>query len=420
MVRWKHGDLAKLTSGSAALPAAGRRVTTFANVPDDGGSNLNTALKQFERVASTLQKAERAWADLAAGSLSSEEHEQRVRIFTDLIGALPAIGGFSVQATPMSLTEMQLARFDASEVDEPEFHVQTQERIDRPGFELRQYRHLFDAARREIVRGRVREVVDLIDTAMAAMEGYAARRDNAPDDYWQQLARLVSELDRLLGDSTARSGRWSDLRRHMHFAEASDLRDVVEMDWPSVRAGLEDFVYDEFEPLPVEIDDLSQLVAARPRGPVSTALNWAALDATGFERLLYDLVASEAGYENANWLMRTNAADQGRDVQVYRVTIDPLSGTRRERVIVQCKHWKTSTIGRDEIVLCAEAVQMWEPPPIDVLIVATSGRFSRDAVAWHERRELDRVVPRIELWPDSHLEMLLARRPHLIASSGLR
>jgi hypothetical protein len=63
---------------------------------------------------------------------------------------------------------------------------------------------------------------------------------------------------------------------------------------------------------------------------------------------------------------------------------------------------------------------MWEPPRVDVLIVATTGRFSRDAVAWHERRELDRTVPRIELWPDSHLEMLLARRPHLIAAFGLR
>jgi hypothetical protein len=390
------------------------------DVPDAAGSNLDAALKQFERVASTLEKAERVWADLAAGSLSSEDHEQRVRIFVDLVAALPAIDGFSVQVIPMSLTEMQLARFDAGEVGEPEFYVQTEERIDRPGFELRQYRHLFDAAWREIVRGRVREVVDLIDTATSSMAMFGVRNENAPAGDWEQLTGLVSELDRLLGDSTARYGRWSYLRRHLHFAEASDLHDIVDRDWPSVRSGLEDFVYDEFEPLPVQVDDLSQLVAARPRGPVSTALNWAALDATGFERLLYDLVGNEDGYENSNWLMRTNAADQGRDVEVYRVTVDPLSGTRRERVIVQCKHWTASTIGRNEIVLCAEAVQLWEPPRVDVLIVATTGRFSRDAVAWHERRDLKRDVPRIELWPDSHLEMLLARRPHLIATFGLR
>ena len=387
---------------------------------DVHGSNLDAALRQFDRVAATLQKAETVWADLSKGSLTSEEHEQRVRIFVDLSSALPAIDGFEVRAIPMSLSEAQLARYGAAEVDEPEFHVQTEEQIDEPGFELRQYRHLFDTARREIVRGRVQELVDLIDTAVLDMTSFANRNENAPGDLWSTMEEMVSEMDRLLGDSTARPGRWRDLRRHLSYAETNDLRDIVERDWPSVRAGLEDFIYDEFEPLPIEVDDLAELVKARPRGAVSTALNWNALDATGFERLLFDLVGNEHGYENANWLMHTNAPDQGRDVEVYRVTVDPLTGTRRERVVIQCKHWMTSSVGRNEIVLCAEAVKLWEPPRVDVLILATAGRFSRDAVAWRDRRENAGTIPRIELWPDSHLEMLLVRRPHIIATFGLR
>ena len=375
---------------------------------------------QFERVAANLQKAERVWADIAGGNCTPEEHEDRLRAFVDLTAALPSIDGFRIDSVPMSLSETQLARFDAFELGEPDFHSQTEERIDMPGAELRDYRHRFDRARREIVRGRIGEVVDAIDEMTAAMRTARGHRDSPSSEQWGLLDRQVSELDRLLGDSTPRPPRWSDLRRHLSFGESVDLDDILDTDWPSVKGNLESFIYDEFEPMPVEVDDLGALVSARPRGPVTTALEWGRLDADAFERLLFELISSEAGYENPNWLMKTNAADQGRDVEAHRVTVDRLSGTRRERVIVQCKHWQSRSVGRDEIVLCLEAVKLWQPPPVDVLIVATSGRFSRDAVTWRERREMDRMVPRVELWSDSHLEMLLARRPHLVATFGLR
>jgi hypothetical protein len=71
-------------------------------------------------------------------------------------------------------------------------------------------------------------------------------------------------------------------------------------------------------------------------------------------------------------------------------------------------------------VQCAEAVRLWEPPVIDVLVVATSGRFSHDAVALIEKRQRERSLPLVEPWPDSHLETLLSRRPSIAASFGLR
>jgi hypothetical protein len=389
-------------------------------VREDGGLDLDAALKQFERVAANLDKAERVWAELAGGALTAEAHDNLVRHFVDLTAALPGIDGFRVESVPMSLTEMQLARFDASEVGEPSFHVQVEEQIGAPGAELAAYRHSFNRARREIVRDRMIDLVKSVDALIAEMRVHRAAGEPKSGEHWSALEPQIAELERLLGDSTLRPSRWSDLRRHLSFWEDVDLNDILDKDWPSVQADLDRFLYEELEPMPVDVDDLGALVRARPSGSVTTGLDWSRLESGSFERLLFQLVSSETGYENANWLMKTSAADQGRDIEVQRVTVDGLSGTRRERVIVQCKHWQSRTVGRDDLVLCLEAVQLWDPPPVDLLIVATSGRFSKDAVAWREKRDLERKVPRLELWPDSHLEMLLTRRPHLVASFGLR
>ena len=62
----------------------------------------------------------------------------------------------------------------------------------------------------------------------------------------------------------------------------------------------------------------------------------------------------------------------------------------------------------------------WEPPRVDELIIATTGQFAADAVALIERRYHEREVPLVTMWPDKHLEFLLAARPHLVAEFGLR
>jgi hypothetical protein len=66
------------------------------------------------------------------------------------------------------------------------------------------------------------------------------------------------------------------------------------------------------------------------------------------------------------------------------------------------------------------AVKLWEPPLVHVLIIATSGRFTSDAVAWIEKHNHTGDRPVIEMWPDSQLETLLAERPHLVAEFRLR
>jgi hypothetical protein len=63
--------------------------------------------------------------------------------------------------------------------------------------------------------------------------------------------------------------------------------------------------------------------------------------------------------------------------------------------------------------------ELWPDSRFDVLIIATSGRFTTDAVAWIE--EYDRTHRlSVEMWPDIQLETLLATRPHLVEGFGLR
>jgi restriction endonuclease len=187
-----------------------------------------------------------------------------------------------------------------------------------------------------------------------------------------------------------------------------------------VRADIEEALYGELEPLPVATSDLADLVRARPEGAVTTALNWAALDDDDFERLLFNVLTGAEGYEDARWLMKTRAPDRGRDLSVTRVITDSLSEVTRQRVIVQCRHWLSRSMNAGDCILAAGHVSLWEPPRVDVLIIANSGRFTADAVQWAEHHDAEAKSPRVELWADSHLEFLLASRPTLVTEMGLR
>lgn len=67
-----------------------------------------------------------------------------------------------------------------------------------------------------------------------------------------------------------------------------------------------------------------------------------------------------------------------------------------------------------------EQIATWEPPKVDVLIIATTGRFTSDGVMVIERNNVGDHALKIEMWPETHLERLLAERPALIAEFGLR
>ncbi|MDG4798937.1 restriction endonuclease [Micromonospora sp. WMMD980] len=149
-------------------------------------------------------------------------------------------------------------------------------------------------------------------------------------------------------------------------------------------------------------------------------LAWEKIDFTAFERLIFQLVVETEGYENVDWLMHTNAADHGRDVSAMRLRKDPLSGHSSQRVAIQCKHWLSRAIRDTDASQAVVSISHWDNPPFDVLVLATSGRFTSDAIAWIERHNSRGQRPIIEVWNDARLEFLLNERPHLIRSFGLR
>ena len=130
-----------------------------------------------------------------------------------------------------------------------------------------------------------------------------------------------------MGDTATRRGRWSDLHRHTRFGQGQDWHDIAELDWPSVKQDIEAAGFRELSlPIPEGVD-LGQLAASKPEGQASTAIDWAVLDAKRFEDLLYDLAGALPGYQNVQLLMKTNAADRGRDISAERVIPDGAGGS---------------------------------------------------------------------------------------------
>lgn len=390
-------------------------------------SALADALAQFDRTEANLRKLEGVWTEIAKRipddvefGLDGPESVALFDRFDRLVAGLPAIDGFVITARPVPYDEIAETRFEYREISEPLGRIRYDRDVEAPGDEIALYRSRMEVARRRLVSARVSGLVEEVDRMLAtvsAADGLGAWKGAA---LWDDLDNAVSEIRRLCGSQVPGRARWSDLTRHLAFAQSNDLSDIATMDWPSVRSEIETWLFDGDDPVEVTVDDLGALVAAKPSGPVPTRIDWSLLDAEGFERLVCELIRSADGYENANWLMRTNAPDRGRDIEAFRVVEDSLSGVRRFRVMVQCKHWQSRSIGPSDLQNCLASAQLWRDPPVDVVIVATSGRYSTDAVAWVEARRAKQEVPVFELWAENDLERMLSRRPHIAAQSGLR
>ena len=100
--------------------------------------------------------------------------------------------------------------------------------------------------------------------------------------------------------------------------------------------------------------------------------------------------------------------------------VDDLGSVRRYRTIIQCKHWLAKSVGVTDIAASREAMALWEPPRVDTLVIATSGRFTGDGISMAEKHNQSNRALFIEMWPESHLERTLAGRPHLLGQFGLQ
>jgi len=393
--------------------------------------DLDAALSQFDRVEANLERLGAVHDQLMSlvpegiefgSSPEARQYRELCGAFSDIATALPPVGGFRITAEPLELETIARARLDAAEISEPEILISLGQAMDAPVVDIDEYKRRFSATRRRLVGERLQQLIEEIDELLIPL-GQPPEDTDEMDAWsegfdWERLRMSVAEVRRLL-QGAAVGGRIGDLLRHLSFAEPVDLRDIVSLDWPSVRPVFERQLYSEREPLPVITTDLADLAASRPTGPVTTALEWAALDDEGFERLVFNVLSDASGYENPQWLTKTRAPDRGRDLSVDRVAADSLGGTRRSRLMVQCKHWTARPVGSTDASGAVSRAQLWTTPPFDVVVIATTGRFSTDGVAWIENHNLTNRI-QLEMWPDTHLEMVLAARPALVEAFGLR
>lgn len=395
--------------------------------------DLNEALRQFDLVEANLSKLDAVWSKMSAlipdritfigNSPTGREYRSLERDFLTILANIPAIDGWRIESRPPDLDELARDRIEAFQTGEIAIEASVDRVVALPGQQIDEYRHRLSRKRHQLVHGRLEELIAEADESLAAAvaaSGVVSRSDtsNIRSEPFERFARLVAEADRLVGEAP-RGDAWSRLHRHLHFALGVDLLDIHENDWPEVKALLREQAAPN-EPHHVAVTDMGALVASRPSGRVSSALAWSALQAEDFERLMFAIISSADGYENPDWLMRTNAPDRARDLSVHRVRKDALGGVMRDRVIIQCKHWLSRSVGDTDISDALTKIRHWEPPVVASIVFATSGRFTADAVRWTEQHNHAGTRPTIELWPESHLEQLLAQRPSLVVDFGLR
>src|SRR5260370_13198744 len=376
-------------------------------------TTLHAALQEFEAAEANLEKLERVWEkiapDISVGGPAfgaPPKYDELCLAFRGILPALPAIGGVRVEDHLYDFDAVGQMRFDAREVGEIEAHVSVENALEKQGKRLREYRFLLNAKRRELVRGRMLTLMDDVDEILRlllpSLEG-AEVNESVPEPNWSRLKDAVQEIATLLGSNPKPPG-WGTLMRHLHFGQMADLSDIHRTDWPAVKGGLRVGIYGEHDPVPVGVTDLEDIVAARPQGPVTSKLHWSVLTDEEFERLMFSLIGETPGYDTPHWLQRTKASDRGRDLSVERVDTYPLQGLRRHRIIIQSKHCLSRSVNADDVSDVRSQMELWQPPRVDGLIIATTGRFTADAIALVEQNnQADRALY-ISMWPVCLLE----------------
>ena len=391
-------------------------------------TTLDYALRQFELAEANLSRLEKLW-DKIEGALPSgpafggpPDYDEWCIAFERILGELPAIDGLRVKKHLYGYDEVGQMYLDAIEIDEFDPQLYVAGEVSKQGDELRQYRIQLGIKRRELVRGRLIELIDKVDRIMATYgpeDAGRGKRLKAAIPPWLELRETVTEINVLLG-SDARPDRWDVLWQKLETEGSKGLAEIADRVWPDIRGCLKDGLYGDFDPVPVDSVDLNEVQNAIATGPVSKQLDWSVLSDEEFERLIFDLLSEAERYENVQWLQKTRAPDRGRDISADRIDDDGLGGVRRHRTIIQCKHWLAKSVGPSDIAASRHAMELWEPPRVDTVVIATSGRFTADAILMVEKHNQSDRALYIDMWPESHLERLLASKPHLVGQFGLR
>lgn len=341
----------------------------------------------------------------------------------EYMDALPQIDGFRPEKCVCDLNSLAEMRLDLGPiVIDPFEEIEAGSYPYRQGVELKAYRKRFNAKRHELLFGRQLEQLEAVDDIVHQMN---KSLDASPDDKdagieeAEKIQAAVDTLAILLG-SEDKPPRWHDLQRHLYFNCRGDREDICKIDWPVVRDSIKERIVSlRDKPVALPVADLSGLSAASTSGPLSISMKWESVSSDQFEDLLYDLLSEAEDYQNVQLLMPTNAPDRGRDVSAERIIRDSLGLTTTQRVIVQCKHWMSKSVSLKDLSDLDAQIGLWEPPRVHSIIVATTGRFTADAVRWVEQRNDQGGHRSIQLWSEKHLEKLLAVQMPLAVKYGL-
>jgi hypothetical protein len=274
-------------------------------------SPLTNALRQFEATEANLAKAERLLSEaknmVPTGIVfgSNPDYDTRCRSLKEIERHLPAIDAWKPSLDIMDLDDIAQWRLDATDASMPEMEISLYREIEKPGRELAEYRFRFDRTRRALVREAVVDLISAVEACLQKLGGELrglASNEKAAEPVWDALRSHLAQIETLLGSSAERPAGWSNLRRHAAFSMVCDFEDIQNRDWPTVKPALERSLYGDDEALPVETRDLADLVAAKPRGPVTAKLKWSNLTDDDFERLTFSLISNTTGYENPTWL----------------------------------------------------------------------------------------------------------------------
>ena len=391
-------------------------------------TRLDGALRQFEAVEANLVRLKGLWGKIEKALLDGPvfgaptEYQEWCIAFERIIGELPAVDGLRLECRLYDYDEAAQMHIDAMEIGEFEAKIGVLKALGEQGELLAEYEIRFRAKRRELVREALVQCIDRLEAALGTtgVSESEVKGENGFVAPGPEVVRsVVEEIDVLLG-SEPRPEDWGNVREIVTGERGLEGIESLRQVWPNVKVELTAGLYGEYDPIPVEATDLGEVVNERPSGGVTTRLNWSVLRDEDFERLVFELIGEADGYENVQWLQKTHAPDRGRDLSADRLDADVLTGVRRYRTIIQCKHWVARSIGSGDIGAGRDTMSLWEPPRVDTLVFVTSGTFTADAIAVVERHNQSDSALRIEMWAGSHLERLLASRPHLIAQFGLR
>ena len=391
-------------------------------------NKLDTALQEFEATEANLAKLDNLWKQIeqllpqgpAFGS--PPEYEELCWAFRRILPSLPAVDGFRIEDHLLDYDAIGQSWLDYMEIGEGDPKITMLNILYEQERQLREFRFRLQAKRRQLTRDRLVKLLNQIDQVFGDLNSKSVKSEintTITEPALDRLKEAVAEIDLLLG-SADRPTKWDDLHLHLNSGLLNNSAGIVLNVWPAVSKSLREQIYGDYDPVPIVVEDLDEIATGDPKGPVTSKLDWSILDAEGFERLVFSLISDEPSYENLQWLQETHAPDRGRDISVDRLDSSSLGDGRRYRTIIQCKRWLSRSVGPDEISKTMQKMVLWEPPRVDELVIATTGRFTADAIELVERHNQSNSALYLRLWPNNHLERMLAARPHLIGHFRLR